>query len=81
MAKPRFVPASNAPVLPLFGGDIRITMPADGPGAGLSAFEDVRQPGDGPPLHVHHGEDEMFRVISSRVRPAVCVLPGQAVGR
>lgn len=68
MTQPRFVPAGSARVLPLFGGDIRITMPADGPEAGLSAFEDVRQPGDGPPLHVHHGEDEMFRVISGRFR-------------
>jgi mannose-6-phosphate isomerase-like protein (cupin superfamily) len=68
MSQPRFVPASAARVLPLFGGDIRITMPADGPGAGFSAFEDVRQPGDGPPWHTHHGEDEMFRVISGRFR-------------
>lgn len=68
MSTPRFVPASAARVLPLFGGDIRITMPADSAGAGFSAFEDVRQPGDGPPWHVHHGEDEMFRVIADRFR-------------
>lgn len=68
MSKPRFVPASAARVLPLFGGDIRITMPAEGPGAGISAIEDVRQPGDGPPWHCHNGEDELFRVISGRFR-------------
>jgi mannose-6-phosphate isomerase-like protein (cupin superfamily) len=68
MPTPRFVSASAARVLPLFGGDIRITMPADGPAAGFSAFEDVRQPGDGPPWHCHHGEDEMFRVVSGRFR-------------
>lgn len=67
MTSPRFVPASAARVLPLFGGDIRIVMPADG-AAGFSAFEDVRQPGDGPPWHTHHGEDEMFRVVSGRFR-------------
>lgn len=64
----RFVPASAARALPLFGGDIRITMPAEGPGAGFSAFEDVRQPGDGPPWHIHHGEEEMFRVVSGSFR-------------
>jgi mannose-6-phosphate isomerase-like protein (cupin superfamily) len=66
--KPRFTPLADARVLPLFGGDLRITMPADAPGAGFSAFEDVRQPGDGPPWHMHHGEEELFRVVSGRFR-------------
>jgi mannose-6-phosphate isomerase-like protein (cupin superfamily) len=68
MTSPRFIPASAARTLTLFGGDIRITLPADAPEAGVSAFEDIRHPGDGPPLHVHHGEDEMFRVISGHFR-------------
>jgi len=68
MSKPRFVAASAARVLPLFGGDIRIAMPADGTSDGFSAFEDVRQPGDGPPWHIHNGEDELFRVVSGRFR-------------
>jgi mannose-6-phosphate isomerase-like protein (cupin superfamily) len=68
MPTPRFTSASDARVLPLFGGDLRITMPAEGPGAGFSVFEDVRQPGDGPPWHVHHAEDEFFRIVSGRFR-------------
>jgi mannose-6-phosphate isomerase-like protein (cupin superfamily) len=66
--QPRFTALANARLLPLFGGVLRITMPADGPGAGFSAFEDVRQPGEGPPWHVHHNEEELFRVVSGRFR-------------
>ncbi len=46
-------------------------MPSDEAGAGLSVFEDVRGPGDGPPLHVHRNEDEVFRIIEGRYRARV----------
>jgi len=35
---------------------------------GVSILEHQSPPGDSPPLHVHHHEDEVFHVISGRVR-------------
>ncbi len=71
MVKPVVIPAARAKLVQVFGGDIYLTMPSEEAGSGLSVFEDVRGPGDGPPLHVHHNEDEVFRVIEGRYRVRV----------
>ncbi len=68
MAKPVFIPADQARMVHVFGGDIYFTMPQAEAQAGASVFEDVRHPGDGPPLHVHHNEDEIFRIVEGRFR-------------
>ena len=55
MAKPVVIPAARAKLVQVFGGDIYLTMPSDEAGTWLSVFEDVRGPGDGPPLHESGG--------------------------
>ena len=43
------------------------TIAVSSPGASLGAFESVIAAGEGPPLHVHHGEDEAIQVIDGDV--------------
>ena len=42
---------------------VRIHVPHAGAGDGLSLLESWAPPGDSPPLHVHHREDELFYVL------------------
>ena len=46
---------------------ITYTIAVTGPGASLGAFESAVPAGEGPPLHVHHSEDEAIHVIDGAV--------------
>lgn len=58
----------TAPSLSLLGVEMRVRVPADASGGGLSLFEEATPPGGGPPLHLHRDEDEFFRVMEGRFR-------------
>ena len=58
--------AAEAKFLPVFGEGVHLTMPKALARAGVSIIEDVSPPGGGPPLHLHHREDELFRVLEGR---------------
>ena len=45
---------------------IKATAAETGGGAGL--FEGHVPPGEGPPLHVHRREDEIFHIVEGRFR-------------
>jgi mannose-6-phosphate isomerase-like protein (cupin superfamily) len=49
-------------------GHHRILLTAAETGGSLGIWEEIVEPGWGPPLHVHHGEDEMFHVLEGDVR-------------
>lgn len=49
-------------------GQHRILVTAAETGGSLGIWEEIVQPGWGPPLHVHYGEDEMFHVLEGRIR-------------
>lgn len=49
-------------------GHHRIVISAAETGGSLGVWEEIVQPGWGPPLHVHYAEDEMFHVLEGRIR-------------
>jgi mannose-6-phosphate isomerase-like protein (cupin superfamily) len=65
---PIHVAASGAERLAIFGVDFAVTVPAASTGGAFSLFEEVTPPGFGPPLHIHHAEEEFFRVTAGRYR-------------
>lgn len=71
MTKPIQIAAGKATALEVLGSEVLLTMPQAGSRAGLSLFEEVRRESGGPPMHVHHREDEVFRVIEGRFRMRV----------
>lgn len=57
-------PGHGMPVM-AFGMHV-IRFMAANTGGSLGMFEACVLPGEGPPLHVHEREDELFRVLSGR---------------
>ena len=55
--------ARHGEPLNIFGDRIYLKMGSGETGGRYSLLEDVTAPGQGPPLHVHHNEDEGFYVI------------------
>jgi quercetin dioxygenase-like cupin family protein len=55
---------------PLWFLDTQVTIrvSAEDGSDGLSVLEHRARQGDSPPLHVHHGEDEIFHVLEGEVR-------------
>lgn len=49
-------------------GHHRIIITAAETGRSFGIWEEIVQPGWGPPLHVHYGEDEMFYVLEGQIR-------------
>lgn len=49
-------------------GHHRILVTAAETGGSLGIWEEIVEPGWGPPLHIHYAEDEMFYVLEGRVR-------------
>lgn len=60
--EPAFNPANSSRHIGVFGG-INLRIPAAETGGLMSVWEGNAGPGEGPPLHVHTREDEMFYVL------------------
>ena len=54
--------------LNIFGDLIYVKLAGKDTQGRLCLMEDVTQPGEGPPLHVHHREDEGFYVLDGDYR-------------
>ena len=50
------------------GGPLTFKVRGEQTGGALTAIENVIAPGDGPPVHVHDGEDEYWYVIDGDLR-------------
>jgi quercetin dioxygenase-like cupin family protein len=50
------------------GGPLTFKATGAETGGRLTAFENVIAPGDGPPLHTHASEDEVFYVVEGDLR-------------
>jgi quercetin dioxygenase-like cupin family protein len=53
------------------GGPLTFKVRGDESGGALTAFENVIPLGEGPPMHVHAGEDEAWYVIAGTLRFAL----------
>ena len=62
--RPLFVPDAGGERIKLaaLGIELRVLVPAAA-GAGLVMIEETTAPGKGPPLHIHHGQNECFRFL------------------
>ena len=49
-------------------GQHRILVTGAETGGSLGIWEEIVEPGWGPPLHIHHAEDEMFHVFEGHIR-------------
>ena len=56
-------PAKGIRSLRVFGELVTCKVASDQTGGAYSLFEVTTQPGEGPPPHVHHREDESFYVL------------------
>ena len=50
------------------GGPLTFKVRGDQTDGTLTAFESIAAPGEGPPLHLHAGEDELIYVLEGRLR-------------
>ena len=62
------MPPEEAVSLHVFGVRISIIVPATATGGAFSLFEETTPPRVGPPLHIHHGEEEFFRIVEGHYR-------------
>ncbi len=56
-------PAATVPSVSWLGTDYSIPLASAASGGLIGAFTSLVPPLSGPPLHVHHGEDEVIHVI------------------
>lgn len=61
--QPRVVDATEGRTVECFGTRYTIKVSAADSGGAIGIVEDVVPAGDGPPMHVHHHEDEVFHVL------------------
>jgi quercetin dioxygenase-like cupin family protein len=64
---PTIVQPGKGKDLHAFGNILTVMLGGDQTGDQLSIMSEVTPPGGGPPLHVHHREDEIFLVVEGRV--------------
>ena len=50
-----------------FGGGLLCRLPSASTGGALCAFEVTLAPGEGVPLHVHDGDDELYAILEGRL--------------
>ena len=61
-------PGEGSSVLNPVGGRLTFKAGAAETDGSLTAFESIAAPGEGPPLHVHVNEDEIFYVLEGTFR-------------
>ncbi len=67
-AIPIVSPAGEGEANTAFGLPRRFKVTAEQSGGALAVWEEEVPPGAGPPLHIHHAEQELFAVLDGRLR-------------
>jgi mannose-6-phosphate isomerase-like protein (cupin superfamily) len=57
------VPPEQAPMIKPFGIDMRVLLTTKATGGATSVIMAWHKPGEGPPDHVHFGQEEMFFIV------------------
>ena len=65
-ATPTIVQAGGGRVVDAFGSEIRFTLTAEHTSGALTLGFATVPPGEGPPPHLHHHEDELFIIVEGR---------------
>jgi mannose-6-phosphate isomerase-like protein (cupin superfamily) len=60
--------AAEGRVIECMGAHFAIKVTAAESGGAVGVFEETVPPGDGPPMHVHGREDEVFHFLEGRFR-------------
>ena len=64
---PTIVQPGTGKDLHAFGNILTVMLGGEQTGNTISIMSEVTPPGGGPPLHVHHREDEIFLVVEGRI--------------
>ena len=60
---PKITSIETADVVRALGAEQRLLVRGSDSGGAIAMWEEFISPGYGPPLHVHHREDEIFQVV------------------
>jgi mannose-6-phosphate isomerase-like protein (cupin superfamily) len=53
----------HVPTIKPFGIDVKVLLSTEATGGALSVLLGWHKPGEGPPDHVHHGQEEIFFIV------------------
>ncbi|HEX2943224.1 MAG TPA: cupin domain-containing protein [Rhodopila sp.] len=76
----KIVAPDEAPALTPFGLQMRVMLSTADTGGKFSAIHCIHRPGEGPPPHRHHAQQEYFLVLSGTYRVRVGEAPERVVG-
>lgn len=75
---PFILPPGEGERLWFLANEMTIKATAAATGGGLSLLEALIPPGFGPPLHVHHGDDDAFYVLAGEIEIVCGEIRGRA---
>ncbi len=66
--QPIMMDAAGGEILDALGMQVVVKVPAAASGGSVGVVEMLVPPGEGPPMHIHHREEEAIHVLEGRFR-------------